>query len=110
MWMHRSTALLLAVLLSSVVWAGEKGELGLRLKHQGLFWEILAINPESAAAKTGVRVGDLVTRINNFTFPSEQQLVDTVATLRPGDVIRISIVDGQGVERSFELEAGSRAE
>ena len=103
--MRRFTAFLIGLLLSSAVLSGEKGELGLRLKHEGLAWRIVGISPDGEAARAGLQVGDVVIQINNLFLPSEDQLLHTVAGLKPGNVIEVSVLDRLGAMRSYPLRA-----
>lgn len=107
---RRFTAFLIVSLLSSAVWSGERGELGLRLKHEGLAWRIVRISPDGEAARAGLQVGDVVIQINNLFLPSEDQLLHTVAGLKPGDVIEISVLDRHGAAKSYRLKAGATSD
>jgi S1-C subfamily serine protease len=91
--------------LSSAVWSGESGEIGLRLKHEGLGWRIIRITPESAAARAGLRVGEVVIGINNLFLPSEEQVRRTVSGLKPGDTLTVRVLDRSGEANVYELEA-----
>jgi S1-C subfamily serine protease len=101
----RSIAVLLLFLLSPAAWSGEKGKIGLRMKQVGVLWQVVRITPDSAAAKAGLHVGDAILEFNGLLLPSEQQLVQVVAGLRPGDVVTIKVFDLHGPIKAYKLEA-----
>ncbi len=77
----------------------------MRLKHEGLVWRIIGISPDGDAARVGLHVGDVVIQINDLYLPSEEQLLDRVTSLKPGDVVTMSVLDRLGIVNSYSLEA-----
>jgi S1-C subfamily serine protease len=92
----RCVVLLFLCVYSSFGWSGEKGEIGLGLKREGLAWRVIRISRDGQAAKAGLKVGDVVVQINNLFLPSEEQLSATVAGLKPGDVVEVSVLSRLG--------------
>jgi S1-C subfamily serine protease len=76
--------------------AGESGEIGMRLKQEGLAWRVVGITPEGPADRAGLRAGNVVIQINNIFLPSTDQLRRTVAGLKPGDALKITVLGPTG--------------
>jgi S1-C subfamily serine protease len=53
---------------------------------------VAEVSDGSAAAEAGIKVGDVVTRINSATVKTVAQLQEQVARFRPGDKIRVSFI------------------
>ncbi|MDD4517178.1 MAG: trypsin-like peptidase domain-containing protein [Limnochordia bacterium] len=59
----------------------------------------------SPAAKAGLQVYDIIRRIDDIPITSDQDLVDTIAKMKPGDKIMVAIVrQGKGMLIPVTLE------
>jgi len=56
--------------------------------------ELTAVDAQGPAAKAGLRAKDLVTKINNQTVNTMEELIVSVRTRRPGDVVVLDYVRG----------------
>ncbi len=64
-----------------------------------------AIIPNSPAAKSGIKTGDIITKINDKKLSLKQQLADVVAQYKIGDKIELSVIrDGKEEKLSLTLE------
>jgi S1-C subfamily serine protease len=90
------TAVLLLLLNFCAASAGERGEIGMRLQQQGLAWRVVEITPNGAADNAGLQTGAVVIQINNLFLPSAEQLQRMVAGLKPGEVVKVSIIGPDG--------------
>src|SRR5438552_10316859 len=61
--------------------------------------------PNEAAAKAGMRPGDVIVRVNSLQPQATQQVIDHVCTFRPGAVIEVEVQ--RGAERkAFKVKLG----
>jgi putative serine protease PepD len=51
---------------------------------------VAALDPNGPAAKAGVRVGDLITRLEGEEIRTAQDLQTQIASRRPGDAVRLT--------------------
>ncbi|MGZ0151661.1 trypsin-like peptidase domain-containing protein [Kribbella sp. WER1] len=51
---------------------------------------VSAVTPRSPAAKAGLRVGDVITAINNQTVDSAEVLIVAIRTHQPGEAVRLA--------------------
>jgi len=65
------------------------------------------LEPNQAAAKAGLRPGDVILRVNNLHPQQTQQVIDHVVTFRPGAVIEVE-VDRAGEHKTFKVKLGTR--
>jgi serine protease Do len=71
--------------------------------------EIAAVTPGEAADRAGVRMGDVVIRIEGEPIGSVTDLQATVARYQPGQRVRLGIIRfGERLERTVELGAFER--
>ena len=57
---------------------------------------VAAVNEESAAAKAGIREGDIITKVNGKEVASSPRLQELIAGYRPGDKVEVSFLrDGR---------------
>src|SRR5438270_9684087 len=52
------------------------------------------LEPNQAAAKAGLRPGDVIVRVNHLQPQATQQVIDHVCTFRPGAVIEVEVQRG----------------
>jgi Do/DeqQ family serine protease len=67
---------------------------------EGVFVDSIAAN--SAAGEAGVKVGDVIRKVNEVETRSSSQLLETIGRLRPGDKVTL-LVDRFGKEMEFEV-------
>jgi serine protease Do len=85
----------------------EEKKLGI---NQGVY--IGAVNDKSAAAEAGLKVGDVITKVEGQTVTTSSQLQEQVGRRRPGDKVRLSYLrDGKAAELVATLKnsAGTTA-
>ncbi len=58
--------------------------------NEGAYVDSLLEN--SAAGKAGIKIGDIITKVNNATIRSSPDLQAAIATYRPGDEIKVSVL------------------
>lgn len=85
------------------------GTLGVRLRGRERGVEITAVMPNSPAAEAGVRVGDLVLRVDNTPVANTDELVRMVQANPAGSVIELEI-DRQGLRGPLEITLASETE
>ncbi len=55
---------------------------------------VQGLTPGSAAAEAGLRMGDIITRINGVAVNTSSQLQEQVARFRPGDKLKVNYLRG----------------
>ncbi len=97
----------------------ERGYLGVRLsplnedlaaslglpKNRGEF--IQWVDPERAAAKSGIKAGDVVVKVNSKNVTPEQSLAFIVANTKPGTRIPVELIRG-GKNMKLNVVVGAR--
>lgn len=69
---------------------------------QGVF--VIRVPDDGAAAKAGIRKGDMITKINNVPVVNGAEMVGQIATYRPGDKITISYLrEGKETTTNVQL-------
>ena len=63
--------------------------------------------PDTAAEEFGLEAGDVILQINETRTGSPRRLSDAIASLRPGDVVKIQLLRS-GQRQTIRLELGSR--
>ena len=70
--------------------------------REGAF--IFNVYGDSPAMKAGIQPGDLITRVGGRTIGSSEDLSRTVASLRPGETVSVSLVrNGRMMNKSLSL-------
>jgi S1-C subfamily serine protease len=59
------------------------------------------------AAAAGARAGDVITAVNGHTVTSAASLHNVIHTYRPGDTVKLTVVGGNGQQRSLSLKLGA---
>jgi S1-C subfamily serine protease/predicted esterase len=81
----------------------KRGLLGIMLRGQDMFSEapvVASVSPESAAAKVGIKPGDVITEIDGAKIASQAQMMQALGTKYEGDVVSVKVKRGQQ-EMSF---------
>jgi putative serine protease PepD len=69
--------------------------------------EIQGVTPGGPAAGSGLRAGDVITRVNGAPISDPDDLSQIVSGLEPGDEVEVE-VRRDGEEQTFEVELGTR--
>jgi len=68
---------------------------------------VTAVNPNMPAAKAGVKIGDLIVKIDGKEFEGLDSLFDHVQSKKPGDKLKLSIQrNGKPIEITVTLAGG----
>ncbi len=67
------------------------------------------VSAGSAAAKAGIKTGDIITSVNNESVSNAADLRNTIGLLRPGDSVRITVMR-DGTEKRVNAMLEERAE
>jgi S1-C subfamily serine protease len=66
--------------------------------------KIASIDEESLASKSGLKKGDIITKINNVKITKFSELKGQLTTKRPGDLVDVTIKrDGEFITKKVEL-------
>ena len=68
---------------------------------------VAGVEPNSPAAKAGLRQGDVVTAINGERVETSRALVRSVAAVPPGQTVRVTVTR-EGREREVPVQVGRR--
>jgi putative serine protease PepD len=68
--------------------------------------KVSAVDSGSAAAKAGLKAGDVVTAVDGRVIPDSDSLVAAVRSYRPGDKVTLTVVSG-GKTETVSLALGS---
>jgi hypothetical protein len=100
-----AVAALVARLPDAVVDVRKGGKLGVSSIVQVGPCELSGVQPGSAAARAGLRQGDVVLAVDGEPVASFEALTARVAKHRPGEVVRLAVQrDGDGAAERFECE------
>jgi putative serine protease PepD len=67
---------------------------------------VARVQPGGPAAKAGIRAGELVTAVDGTATPDPATLADVLAGLRPGQLVRVSVVAPGGARRTVRVTLG----
>jgi putative serine protease PepD len=56
--------------------------------------ELSAVDPQGPAAKAGLKAKDLITKVDDETVNTMEELIVSIRTRRPGDVVVLEYVRG----------------
>jgi len=70
---------------------------------------VLDTFPQSAAARDGLEIGDVITSINGRAVATPEEVAREVRRFDPGDAIELDVERG-GTELSITVVLGSRAD
>ena len=72
---------------------------------------ISSIEKDSAAEKSGLLIGDIITAIDDFEVKDNQSVVEKVQAIRAGTTVTVTIQrreDGEFVEKKIDVTLGNR--
>jgi membrane-associated protease RseP (regulator of RpoE activity) len=69
---------------------------------------ILEIIPNTAAAKAGLQVGDVITKIDNTAISDQSNVFDVIQTYKAGDKIVLTYVNGETTKK-MKLRLGAKS-
>jgi serine protease Do len=85
----------------------ERGWLGVTVDDPDGRVTVAGIDRNGPAAKSGIRIGDVVLAINGDRIDSSRGLIRAVAAVPPGDSVRVT-VRRQGREMEISVSVGRR--
>jgi serine protease Do len=85
----------------------ERGWLGVAVEDRDAGVTIASLDRNGPAAKSGVRVGDVVVAVNGDHIDSSRGLIRTVAVVPPGNTVHVT-VRRQGREMEIPINVGRR--
>jgi len=68
---------------------------------------VRTVSPGTAAARIGLRAGDVITKINDVQVADSDSLVADVRSYRPGDRVTLTVRSKSGSTRSVDVTLGS---
>jgi serine protease Do len=71
-------------------------ELGID-RNEGVY--VAGVQPGSGAANAGIKQGDFITQVNNINVNTEPELLEKVATFKPGDNINVTYKRGDNINK-----------
>jgi putative serine protease PepD len=77
----------------------------LDMSFEGPGGKIIEVNPGGAADDAGLRVGDIITKVNGVPVPDGTALIVKIRSNAPGDPISLTVLRGTS-EREVELVLG----
>jgi len=70
--------------------------------------DVATVDPNSAAGKAGIKVGDVITKFNDLTIGEPNQLTAAVREQPAGSTVKITVQRG-GKEQTFDVTLGAAA-
>ena len=70
---------------------------------------VLDVTEDAPAAKAGLKVNDVITKVNDKTIRDSNDLVQVISETDPGDLVTFSVYR-QGTELTLTVEIGSKTE
>ena len=70
--------------------------------------DVATVDPNSAAGKAGIKVGDVITKFNDLTIGEPNQLTAAVREQPAGSKVKITVQRG-GSEQTFDVTLGAAA-
>ena len=67
---------------------------------------VVSVTPGGAAAKAGIQAGSVITSVNGTRTPSTEALSDVLAGLRPGQQVKVDLVNPSGGQQSVTVTLG----
>ena len=64
---------------------------------------VVAVQPESSAAKAGLAAGDTIVKVNGTTVTSASDLQTALAGFEPGEKVTVSVVGTDGQTRTVTV-------
>lgn len=66
---------------------------------------VFSVEPESPAAKAGIKGGDVIVNVNGAAVGASSDITGALAELEKGDMVSLDVMR-RGVKKSYEIEAG----
>jgi S1-C subfamily serine protease len=85
--------------------AGLASQLGLLIDHGAL---VLAVAPGGPASKTSITQGDVIVSFEGKALNTSDQLGSFIAKHRPGDAVKVEVVDAAGNRSAVTVTLGVR--
>jgi putative serine protease PepD len=70
---------------------------------------VVSVRPDGAAAKAGIKAGDLITAVDGTPTPSASTLSETLATLKPGQQVPVAVTHEDGSTATVNVTLGTLA-
>ncbi|GAA3653313.1 trypsin-like peptidase domain-containing protein [Nonomuraea antimicrobica] len=67
---------------------------------------VASVEPESGAAKSGIRAGDVIISINGKSTPTMAALSETITALKPGDRVQVEVIQPDGNQVTYTVTLG----
>ena len=83
------------------------GYIGVTLSETPQGITVATVQPSTPAANAGIEVGDVITKVNNTTVSTTNQLATLLRSLTPGTKVTIT-VSRDGTEKVFSLTLAER--
>jgi serine protease Do len=88
--------------------AAASGVLGIAVGQSDEGARVEQVIEGTSAARAGLQVNDIITRVNDRSVTSRESLIETVGGFRPGDRVRLQILRGEEV-LDISTTLGNRA-
>jgi serine protease Do len=77
--------------------AAASGVLGIAVGQSDEGARVEQVLDGTSAARAGIQVNDIITRVNDRSVTSRESLIETVGGFRPGDRVRLQVLRGEEV-------------
>ncbi|MFC4906754.1 S1C family serine protease [Actinomadura gamaensis] len=67
---------------------------------------VVSVTKGSGAEKAGIRAGDLILAINGTPTPSQTELTEALAKLKPGDTAKVDVQGADGAKKTVNVTLG----
>jgi len=67
---------------------------------------LASVDAGGPAAKAGLQPGDVITQVNGQDTPDASALTSILATLKPGDVVSLAVIRGDGSQQTVNVTLG----
>jgi S1-C subfamily serine protease len=64
------------------------------------------VDPNGPAGKAGLKAGDVIIQINGVDVPDAAALTAALAGLKPGDVVKLTVVRADGSQQAVSVTLG----
>lgn len=84
----------------------DRGWLGIEIQSADGGVKIVRVVPDSPAAEAGLQAGDLVKQIDGKDVAAARDLIDAMASVKPGSTVKLAVQRGESA-LEVEVKAGS---
>ncbi|GAA4952738.1 trypsin-like peptidase domain-containing protein [Yinghuangia aomiensis] len=67
---------------------------------------VVSVDPDSGAAKAGIKPNDVITSVNGTDTPTASDLATVLAGLKPGDVAKVTVMHPDGSQATVDVTLG----